>query len=251
MGLLGSRVTLTVALALALGCGGCVRVDRTTVRVTHPDRVGVVSDADNRWLLPPDGAARTVRVFENPVLTASVGRSASGAITYESQHWALGRRVDDTRLLADDGSVTWFASTRASDKLLASLDRGGAVRLHSIVHVNATGPFGLCNGTLFDSCIDTPAVPMSLATDSGNVAEVEVVQSPLRPLGVGEIVFGALLAGAAAGEAAVLLPSHNPGLRAAGAGIGVGVLGLGGLLIANGIWRVAKHEDHLKWRRYP
>jgi hypothetical protein len=181
-------------------------------------------------------------------MTANLSRSASGRIEYTSEHWALGTRIDTTPLVEDDGRAAWVSTPRASTRLTAALEGGGEVRLHPVTFVRETGPFGTCTGTLFDACVDTPAVPMSLATDARNIEEMDVVRSPLRGLGIAETILGALVASTAVTAAAVALPSHDAEVRNVAGGVSAGVLLLGGALIANGLWRVITPEQRLVYR---
>ena len=126
--------------------------------------------------------------------------------------------------------------------------RGGEVRIRSVERVVATGPFGLCNGTQGGSCTDPPAVSMSLATDSRNIEEIDVVRSTLPTLGVFETIVGAVFTTAAAGVGGVLLTSHDEQARNVGVGVCAGVLALGGLLLGNGLWRVLTPAQRFVYR---
>jgi hypothetical protein len=228
---------------------GCTPVDLTQVRVRDLGAVGVVGDTNNQWLLPPHSPPETpVEVFRNFALTATLTRSTSGAVRYTSEHWALGTRVDTTRLTDEGDPVAWANSPAASEKLEDAIQRGGEVRLRPVQWVNATGPFGLCNGTDYGSCISAPAVNMSLATDSRNIEEVRVVRTPLRWFGIGEMILGSVAISVAAVDGAVLLPSPSGDARNIALGVGAGLLVLGGLAIANGLWRVLTPDQESVYR---
>src|SRR5215472_15480174 len=177
-------LTLAVALAFVGLLSACTPVDSTEVRVRDARAVGVVADRTNEWLMPPYSPRESVEVYRNFATKETLTRSASGSIDYESEHWALGKRVDTTALVDEKGRFGWTGSPSSTAALERALQRGGEVRLHSIQYVHETGPFGLCNGTLFDSCIANPAVHISLAANSRDVEEVEVVRTPLRGFGV-------------------------------------------------------------------
>jgi hypothetical protein len=240
--------TLVLAAIVAVTGAGCVRVDATEVHVRDPRGVGVVADKNNQWLLPPHSPPETVEVHRSFAVTATLTRSASGAINYTSEHWALGKRVDTTPLTDGQGRDAWTETPAASERLKDAIEHGGEVRLHGIEYVRETGPFGLCNGTLFDECITNPAVGMSLATDSRNVAEVRVVRTPVRSLGIWEVIFGAAAVGVGAVDGAVLLPSQPGEGRTIALGVGAGLVILGGLAIANGIWRLLAPDQEFVYR---
>jgi hypothetical protein len=236
------------AVMVVLGSAGCMRVDTTNIRVRDVHAIGVVGDKDNRWLLPPSGPPQTVPVYRNIAMTASLTRADSGAIDYTSEHWALGTRLDTTSLVSGQGHVGSIRTPAASRRLEDSVRRGGEVRLRSIDHVVATGPFGLCNGTQFGSCTEPPAVSLSLATDSRNIEEIDVVRTTIPTLGVFEAVFGAVLSTAAVGVGAVLLPSHDEETRNVGVGVCAGVLVLGSLILGNGLWRALTPPQRFVYR---
>jgi hypothetical protein len=240
-------VTLAALTSALLGTG-CFQVDSTQVRVKDVRAIGVVADKDNRWLLPPGSPPETREIYRNFGMTANLLRSASGGIRYTSEHWALGTRIDTTPLVDDAGGASWVSTPRASARLTAAIEGGGEVRLHPVTFVRATGPFGMCNGTLFDSCVANPAVSMSLATDGGNIQEIDVLRTPIRGLGIGELILGTLLVGTAGAAAAVALPSHEEDARNVAVGVGAGILVLGGALIANGLWRLVTPEQRLVYR---
>ncbi len=230
---------------------GCMRVDSSEVRVRDAREVGVVGDDSNRWLLPPHSAPGAVEVYRNFAVTASLTRLTSGAIVYSSEHWALGNRVDTTPLTDEHGGTAWASTPAASQRLQDAIQRGGEVRLHGVEYVRETGPFGTCNGTLWDACVTNPAVSMSLATDSRNIEEVRVVRTPLRWLGIGEVILGAVSVAAGAVDGAVLLPSQPFDGRDAALGVGAGLVVLGGLAIANGLWRALTPDEHIVYRPAP
>jgi hypothetical protein len=189
-----------------------------------------------------------VDVYRHFALTATITRSTSGAISYTSKHWALGKRVDTTPLTDEHGRTAWTSTPAASEKLEGAIQRGGEVRLHGVEYVRETGPFGTCNGTLWGGCITNPAVSMSLATDSRNIEEVLVVRTPLRWLGIGEVILGVAAVGVGAVDGAVLFPSQSFDGRNIALGLGAGLVVLGGLAIANGLWRVLTPEQHFVYR---
>jgi len=240
--------TVSCAAIIATTGAGCMRVDSSELRVRDAREVGVVGDANNQWLLPPHGPPGAVEVYRNFALTAALTRSTSGAISYVSEHWALGKRVDTTPLTDEHGGTAWASTPAASKRLQDAIERGGEVRLHGVEYVRETGPFGTCNGTLWDACITNPAVSMSLATDSRNIEEVRVVRTPLRWLGIGEVILGAVSVAAGAVDGAVVLPSQPFDGRDVALGVGAGLVVLGGLAIANGLWRVLTPDEHIVYR---
>jgi hypothetical protein len=89
---------------------------------------------------------------------------------------------------------------------------------------------------------------MWLATDSRNIEEVRVTRTPLRGLGIGEIILGAVSVGVGAVDGAVLLPEASSTGRNVALGVGAGLVVLGGLAIANGLWRVLTPEQTVVYR---
>jgi hypothetical protein len=237
--------------ALLLACAACTRVDSTEVRVRDAHAIGVVADATNAWLLPPYGPAKSVAVYENFATRASLTRAPTGGIDYSAEHWALGKRLDTTVLVDTTGRVDWAASPSSSGSLAEALRRGGEVRLRPVEYVNSTGPFGMCNGTLFDACVTNPAVPMSLAASSADIQEVQVVRTPLRGLGIVETVLGALTLGVSGLDGAVFLPMQSSTERNVGLGVGAGLAVLGGLVLANGLWRILTPDQRFVIRPTP
>jgi hypothetical protein len=241
------RILLSGAVVV-MAAAGCMRVDVTNVRVRDPGAIGVVGDRNNEWLLPPHSPPETVEVYRNFAMTATLTRSTSGSIRYTSEHWALGKRVDTTSLTDERGSTGWISSPAASARFEDAIQRGGEVRLRRVQWVNETGPFGLCNGTLGGSCTTNPAVSMSLATDSKNIEEVRVVRTPVRVFGIGELVIGAAAVGVGVVDGAVMLPYQSSEFRNIALGVGAGLVVLGGLVIANGLWRLLTPDQQFVYR---
>ena len=238
-------------VAMVAATTGCWRVDATEVRVRDAHAVGVVSDANNAWLLPPGGPPETVEVYRNFALTTKLTREPSGAIAYTSSHWALGERIDTTPLLDARGLMGWTSTPGASASFRASLEQGDEIRLHAVNLVRETGPFGTCNGTQFDDCVTSPAVSMSLATSTRNVDEVRVHRTPLRWLGIGELVLGAAALGVGVAAGVVGLQSQDSDGKTAVLGLGAACALLGGLFIGNGLWRVLTPDEELLYRPSP
>ena len=237
------------ALAIVvLVATGCVRVDQTEVRVRDVHALGVVGDEKNEWLLPPGGPPQTVEIYRSALLGAQLAREPSGAITYTSRHWALGERIDTTVLANETESHAWTASTWATNALVASIERGGALRLRPIRWVRDTGPFGTCNGTLFDACVTNPAVSLSIATDARNIEEVRVHRTALHGLGIGETILGGAVVGFATAVGVIGLESDPSDGRNVVLGLGAGFAVLGGLLLANGLWRVLTPDEDFVYR---
>jgi hypothetical protein len=169
--------TLQIARVLLVGIvvlsAACMRVDRTDIQVKDVRAVGVVLNEDHRWLLHPDGPPETVEIYRSAATTETLSRSPSGAITYTTEHWPFGTRVERP-LMDAGGHVGWASQPRPAEWLRHAVQRGGEVQLHT--YVRETGPFG------------PPPVRMSLATDSRNIQEVDVTRTPLRALGVGEMI---------------------------------------------------------------
>jgi hypothetical protein len=249
----GGALTLCIVTATAAGSIGCFRVDQAQVRVKDPRAVGVVANDANRWLVPPHGPPETVGIYRNFMTTETLSRSASGSMDYVSEHWALGKRVDATPLVDEEGLLRvptprgWLGPLGASPWLEDAVQRDEVVRL-PVIYVRQTGPFGTCNGTLFDSCIRNPAVRMSLATDGRNLDEVRVVLTPLRTLGIAELIFGGTLTSAAVVEGVFLFADHSSEARNIALGVGGVTLALGGALIANGLWRVLTPDQRFVYR---
>lgn len=215
----------------------CTRVDTTDVHVRSAAAVGVVSEK-NEWVLPPDGSPKEREVYRNPVATSTVTRSATGAIEYSDHYWALGQRADRTVLLDDQGRAHWVGTEATSKSLTDAVERGGEVRLHHVDWVLNSDSVGS----------NRPAMDLSLVTDSRNIDEIRVVRTPSRGLGVMEIILGAAAVGAGAADAALLLPSHPSEGRNVALGVGAGAVVLGGLAIANGLWRVLSREETITYR---
>jgi hypothetical protein len=243
-----SFATIAAAAALLASTSACTRIDTTEVHVRDPHAIGVVADPSNQWLLAPYSPSESVEVYRNFATKATLTRSPSGGIDYHSEHWALGKRLDTTALVDERGRVGWAGTPDSSHSLEQALQRGGEVRLYPVKYVNATGPFGTCNGTLFDSCIDNPAVRMSLAANSRDIDEVDIVRTPGRGLGVFETVFGALSLGVAATDGAFFLPRDPSTERNVALGVGAGLAVLGGVLLANGLWRLLTPEQRFVYR---
>jgi hypothetical protein len=220
-----------------------MKVDTSEVRVRDARGLGVVADGNNTWLMPPDGPPGTQQVYRNFAVTASLTRTPAGGVEYSAEHWALGTRVDTTPLFGADGKATWASTPGASARLERAIQRGGEVRLHPVPLVRDTGPFGMCNGTLFDACVTNPAVSMSVATDTANIEEVRTVRTPMRAFGIGEVILGAVAVGAAGVATAALLPEQPGDARNVVFGVGAGVAVLGALAIANGLWRLFTPDE--------
>jgi hypothetical protein len=242
------RATLPLVTMAALAGAGCFRVDRTDVRVKDPHAVGVVGDADDRWLLPPGPGPAAAEVYKGLGGTDKLTRGAAGNIDYVAEHWALGTRVDTTQLLGTEGHTGWTGSMGQTRRFMDALAAGGEVRLHAVNYVNSTGPFGTCNGTVQGSCTSSPAVAMSLATDSRNIEELAVLRTSVHGFGAFEVVFGSLLTGTGILGGALGLSAQDAGTRAAVVGVSAGVLAIGGLILANGLWRVLTPDSHYVYR---
>jgi hypothetical protein len=238
---------LALGAPLALGTG-CMRVDVVSAQVRDPGKVGVVADKTNTWLLLPDGVPQTVTVYRGFALTATVSRSESGAITYTSEHWALGTRRDTTPLTGEPGRIGWLSMPGAWRPVGDALQGEREVRLHPVHQVVETGPFGMCNGPRQGGCTADPAVPMSLATDSANIREIDVVRTPIRTLGIAEVIAGGLVESFGLVAGAFLLPDPPSSTRNAVLGVDLGVLVLGGLTIGNGLWRLLVPEQRFVLR---
>jgi hypothetical protein len=221
---LGTIVTLSAA---------CMRVDRTDIQVKDARAVGVVLNEDHRWLLHPEGPPETVEIYRSVATTETLSRSPSGAITYTTERWPFGTRVVFP-LMTEEGRVAWVSQPHPTDWLWDAIQRGGEIRLHT--YVRRTGPFG------------PQPMSLSLATDSRNIQEVDVTRTPLRALGVGEMILGSVALGFGVADGAVTLPSRATEARNIALGLGVGVAVLGGLLLGNGLWRVLTPDQRFIYR---
>jgi hypothetical protein len=223
---------VVVGMIFVLGTA-CMRVDRTEIQVKDVRAVGVVLNEDQRWLLHPDSPPETVEIYRSVATTETLSRSPSGAITYTTEYWPFGSRVV-LPLMDAGGRMGWVGQPRPAGWLTDAIQRGGEIRLHT--YVRQTGPFG------------APPVSMSLATDSRNIQEVAVTRTPLRALGVGEIILGTVALATGVADGAVALPSRATEARNVALGVGVGAVVLGGLLLGNGLWRLLTPDQRFTYR---
>jgi hypothetical protein len=241
-----TKILISGAMLLS-ATTGCSPVDFTQVRVRDPRAVGVVADRSNTWLLPPQ-STKPVELYRGVGGHDSLSRMPSGAIRYTSEHWALGTRVDITPLTTENGGTGWASTPAASTRFADAVHRGGEVRLRYVDFIKETGPWGMCNGTAFDSCLGYPALPISLATDSRNIEEVRVTRTPIRGLGIGEMILGTVSVTFGAIDGAVTLSSPSSEARNIALGVGAGLVLLGGLLIGNGAWRVTTPDQEFTYQ---
>lgn len=247
------RHALPGFLTAAFAVTGCFRVDETAIRVKDPHVVGVAATADGTSLLAANGPPETVVIHRNAASAESLSRTATGALDYISEHWALGRRTDTTPLVDSRGrlelatSPQWASSIDSSESLAESIRRSDVIRV-PVTLVKETGPFGTCNGTLYEACITNPGTGISLVVAHRDIEAVDVVRTPVRSLGIVEVVLGAVLVGAGVVDGGVTLSSQPSEGRNLALGAGVGLVVLGAALVGNGLWRVLTPEQRFSYR---
>lgn len=247
------RHALPGVLAVTFAVTGCFRVDETAIRVKDPHVVGVVATVDGTSLLAANGPPETVVIHRNAATAESLSRATTGAVAYVSEHWALGKRTDTTALVDSQGrldvatSPRWVSSIDTSASLAESIRRSEVVRV-PVAYVRATGPFGTCNGTLYDACITNPGTGISLVVAHRDIEAVDVVRTPVRSLGVVEVVLGAAFVGAGVVDGGVTLSSQPSEGRNVALGVGVGLVVLGAALVGNGLWSVLTPEQRFSYR---
>ena len=227
-------VTRMLAATAMLAATGCIRTRATEVRVKDPGAVGVVANEGDRWLVPPHGPAQDVDVYSNAVTKDWLSRSASNDLHYVSRHWSLVTVVDDTELVDARGNVTGGAP----GPVVQNIQHGDALRF-PIVQVKSTGGFGCAEGS---GCVSSPAVGMSLVTESRNVQEVTVVDKPPRGLGLLEMIVGAPMVGFGTIDGAINLANRPTSSRNTLLAVDAGLTVVGGALIANALWYLLAPE---------
>jgi hypothetical protein len=234
---LGNATKVTLALLGTLAtfaAMGCVRARVIQVRVVDPGAVGVVTNDDNHWLIAPHGPPQDVDVYSNFATKDYVSRSTSNDLHYVSRHWSLRTVVDDTLLVDARGNVAGYAS----GAIVQTIHDGHAVRL-PITQVTSTGGFG-CDPDA--GCESSPAVRMSLVTESRNVHDVIMVDKPVRGFGLLEMLAGTPMLGFGAIDGVINLVNRPTYGRNTLLGVDAGLTAIGGALVANALWYLLTPE---------
>ena len=234
----------------ALATTGCIRAGATEVHVRDLRAVGVVADRRNEWLLSPGSEAARAVVYDGLAEEASVERTPSGSIQYVSEHRLLQTRRDVTPLVDRGGLVSpavvpgIFGPLGGPGFVMDPLRRAVATEIRvPIVAVKETGPFGTCTGQP-PSCEGQTPTPISLATRRDNIAEVDVVRTPVRPFGWFEVPIGIALCGVGGVGGAVELANRGADTnRTTALAVDGAVFALGGALVANGLWYLLARSE--------